>query len=115
MCIVYMSACPKLPVIAGDPVTVVTMCYDCDNLYNREQYGKPHPYHNYIHHTHGHNPSCSSKHSAYWSDPLLLSYLSLTFVPVNISFSSNTTMHLLSAVPCRVSYKSTTCVHAHMN
>ena len=67
------------------------------------------------HHIHGHNPSCSSKRSAYWSDPLLLdSCLSRMFVPVNIIFSNSTT-HVLSVVPCRVNYKSTTCIYAHMN
>ena len=76
-------------------------------LENTEQYGRPHPYHNYIHRTQGHNPSCSSKYSAYWSDPLLLDIKGdsppFTLIQVNISFPSNS---ILSVVPCRVNYKS---------
>ena len=41
-------------------------------LHNMEQYGKPYPDLNYIHHIHGQNASCSSKRGAYGSDPLLL-------------------------------------------
>ena len=49
-------------------VTVIKLCCDCVTfLKNTEQDGWPHPHHNYIQ---GHSPSCSSKHSAYWSDPL---------------------------------------------
>ena len=60
---------------------------------------------NYIHRTRGHNPSCSSKYSAYWSDPFCgiskgIPHFSHIFVPVSISFSSNFAMHLFSVVPC---------------
>jgi len=43
------------------------------------------------------------------------SCLSHVFVAVNISLSPNSAMHVLSVVPCRMNYKSTTCIHAHMN
>jgi len=43
------------------------------------------------------------------------SCLSHIFVAVNISLSSSSAMHLLSVVPCRVNYKPTACIHAHMN
>ena len=43
------------------------------------------------------------------------SCLSHIFVAVNISLSSNSAMHLLSVLPCRVNYKATACIHAHMN
>jgi len=48
----------KLPVIACDPVTVVKICCDCVTFFVE---------HRAIWWC-GHNPRCSSKNSAYWSD-----------------------------------------------
>ena len=71
--------------IAGDYVTVVKIFCDCVPFCSIN-YGKPHPYHNYIERIRGHDPGWSSKHGAYWSDPLLLE---LILAPVNISESCN--------------------------
>ena len=71
-----------------------------------ERYGKPHPYHNYIHRIRGHNPCCSSKHGAYWSDPFLLDIKVILTFHFNVSFSA------MPVVPCKLNYKSSTCIHA---
>ena len=47
------------------------ICSDCVNFVEYRALCL-HPYHNYIHHIPGHSPSCSFKHSGYWSDPILL-------------------------------------------
>jgi len=96
------------------------ICCNCVNFCTLCRiYGKQCPYHNYIHRIQGHNPGCSSTHGICWSDPFAGyhrdSCLSHIFVAVNISLSSNSAMHVLSVVPCRVNYKSTSCIHAHMN
>jgi len=64
-------AVQKLTVIAGVPVTVIKIYCDCVTFFCRiwSNMVGPHPCHNYIL---GHSPSCSSKHGAYWIDPLLL-------------------------------------------
>ena len=75
------SPVQNLPVIAGDPVTVVKICCDCVNFcrIRSNNYGKLHLYHNYIYCIHGHNPSCISKPGICWSD--LFCWISRGFLP----------------------------------
>ena len=54
-----------------------------------EQYYKPHPYYNYIHRMHSNNPSCSSMHGAYQSDPLLFDIKGESFTLILIYSSKH--------------------------
>ena len=69
------SACDHLNTVCDCwwPFDSGKICCGCANFVEYRAFlVSQHPYHNYIHHIRGHNPSCNSKHGAYWSDPLLL-------------------------------------------
>ena len=100
-----LMICNHPPVIAGDPGTVVKICFDCVNFCRVRS--------NMVSHTH--TTTTSTVHRVTIPVAALSTVLTgvipfcwisraflpfpLIFVPVNISFSSNFAMHLFSVVP----------------
>ena len=105
----------KLPVFAGDPVTVIKICCDCVDFCRIQS--------NMVSYTHtpttsicGHNPGCSSKHGICRGDPLsvgyqgILAFHTYLFQLMYLKFCNAPTQ----CSPLQSESKSTTCIHVHL-